>query len=326
MSDEAQQVLGAFSETEETRPDAEAAHVAGTNGSGETTIVDPRRETLPESHGELDVAVMQVDYTIVGSGDDEQPIVHVFGRTDESTLEHVQIVGFRPYFYAPADSVDEERLASYGRLTGWEESDEDGQPYESIRGERLVKIFGQTPRDVGQIRDEFDHYEADILFPNRFLIDNDVRSGIRVEERRAEDGSLVVPHDEVEAVDADATPRVLTFDIEVDDRSGFPEEGEEPIICLASHDSYRDEYVLWLWEAPDGAGSSPDGLADYDPIEGAIDYEVRTYGDEEAMLEAFLDYVDETDPDVLTGWNFDDFDAPDFLDRLEVVDAPHHDY
>src|SRR6056297_1155046 len=218
MSDEAQQVLGAFSETEETRPDAEAAHVAGTNGSGETTIVDPRRETLPESHGELDVAVMQVDYTIVGSGDDEQPIVHVFGRTDESTLEHVQIVGFRPYFYAPADSVDEERLASYGRLTGWEESDEDGEPYESIRGEKLVKIFGRTPRDVGQIRDEFDHYEADILFPNRFLIDKGLTSGVEVPLREDDDGGLRVHEAEVRPADVQATPRVNVFDIEVDDR------------------------------------------------------------------------------------------------------------
>ncbi|ELZ13717.1 DNA polymerase B region [Halovivax asiaticus JCM 14624] len=326
MSDEAQQVLGAFSETEETRPDAEAAHVAGTNGSGETTILDPRRETLPEPQGKLDIAVMQVDYTIVGAGDDEQPIVHVFGRTAESTLEHVQIVGFRPYFYAPVDSVDEERLASYGRLTGWEEFDEDDEPYESIRGERLVKIFGQTPRDVGQIRDEFDHYEADILFPNRFLIDKDVRSGIRVPERRTDDGSLVVPHDEVEPVDADATPRVQTFDIEVDDRSGFPEDGEEPIICLASHDSYRDEYVLWIWEADEGDGTPPSTLAEYDPIEGEIDHDVRAFDSEEAMLEAFLAYIDETDPDVLTGWNFDDFDAPYLLDRLEDRNGPHHDF
>ncbi len=44
------------------------------------------------------------------------------------------------------------------------------------------------------------------------------------------------------------------------------------------------------------------------------------------MLDAFLDYIDETDPDVLTGWNFEDFDAPYFLDRLERLEGPHHDY
>ncbi|MFC3957294.1 DNA-directed DNA polymerase [Halovivax cerinus] len=325
MSDEAQQVLGAFSD-EETRPDAEAAHVAGAGRSSDATVLDPRRETLPDSQGDLDVAVMQVDYTIVGRGDDERPIVHVFGRTDGDELEHIQVVGFRPYFYAPTESVDDDRLASYDRITDWDEADEDGQPYESIRGTRLTKIYGQTPRDVGQIRDEFDHYEADILFPNRFLIDKDVRSGICVPERRADDGSVIVPHDEVEAVDADATPRVQTFDIEVDDRSGFPEDGEEPIICLASHDSYRDEYLLWIWAADDGDGELPFALDEYEPIEGEIDHDVRAFETEEAMLESFLGYVDETDPDVLTGWNFDDFDAPYLLDRLDVLDGPHHDH
>ncbi|MFC6717519.1 DNA-directed DNA polymerase [Natrialbaceae archaeon GCM10025810] len=311
---------------DEERPDEEAAHVAGNGGSSAADVIDVLEETLPEATGELDLAVMQVDYTVAGYGDDEQPIMHVFGRTPDGDLEHVQVVGFRPYFYAPTESLERPPERQYERLTGSEEVDENGDPYESIRGEKLTKIFGQTPRDVGQVRDDFEHYEADILFPNRFLIDKDVRSGIRVPERRAEDDSIVVPHDEIDAVDVDAEPRVLTFDIEVDDRSGFPEDGEEPIVCLTSHDSYRDEYVMWLYEAPIGDGEVPTEITDYDPIEDELDHEVRSYADEEAMLEAFLDYVDETDPDVLTGWNFEDFDAPYFLDRLEVLDGPHHDY
>ncbi|MFB6358747.1 MAG: alpha/beta family hydrolase, partial [Thiohalorhabdaceae bacterium] len=60
--------------------------------------------------------------------------------------------------------------------------------------------------------------------------------------RRRADGKLEVPHEEVEPADVQATPRVHTMDIEVDDRRGFPEEGEEPIVCLTSHDSYDDEY------------------------------------------------------------------------------------
>ncbi len=44
------------------------------------------------------------------------------------------------------------------------------------------------------------------------------------------------------------------------------------------------------------------------------------------MLEAFVDYIVDTDPDVLTGWNFDDFDAPYFLDRLEELQSYNHDF
>ncbi len=323
MTEAGQTGLAEFSPESAERPDEEAAAVAG-DGTGESTaVIDVREETLPESTGELELAVMQVDYTIAGYGDDERPIMHVFGRTAEGELEHVQVVGFRPYFYAPTASLERPPEEAYDRLTGSREEDRNGEPYESIRGKKLAKIFGQTPRDVGQVRDEFEHYEADILFPNRFLIDKDVRSGIRVPERRADDDSLVVPHEEVEATDVDAEPRVQTFDIEVDDRSGFPEDGEEPIICLTSHDSYRDEYVMWLYEAPIGDGPIPDAVEEYDPIEGPIDHEVRRFAEEEAMLEAFVDYIRETDPDVLTGWNFEDFDAPYLLDRLEELQGGH---
>ncbi len=328
MTEAGQTGLDAFSPETETRPDEEAAHVAGNGGATLDEVIDVQRETLPDADGDLELAVMQVDYTVSGYGDDEYPVVHVFGRTPgpDHTLEHVKVLGFRPYFYVPTDTLDEDALERHDRITGWEETDEDGAPYESIRGERLTKIFGQTPRDVGQMRDEFDHYEADILFPNRLLIDKDIRSGIRVPERRADDGSIHVPHDELEACDVEATPRVQTFDIEVEDRHGFPEDGEEPIICLASHDSYRDEYILWVFEADDGEGIVPDHLEAYDPIEGDIDHEVRAFDTEEAMLEAFVDYIVETDPDVLTGWNFDDFDAPYFLDRLEELEGAHHEY
>jgi len=53
---------------------------------------------------------------------------------------------------------------------------------------------------------------------------------------------------------------------------------------------------------------------------GEIDFEVRTFETEAAMLDAFIEYIDDTDPDLLTGWNFEDFDAPYVLDRLEVLD------
>ncbi|MDF9745130.1 DNA-directed DNA polymerase [Natrinema salsiterrestre] len=318
--------FGGDSEERDDRPAEEAVAIAGNGGAEAAEVIDVVEETLPQPEGELELAVMQVDYTIAGYGDEERPIMHVFGRTTDGTLEHVQVVGFQPYFYAPTDTLERPPEEQYDRLTGSREYGEDGEPYESIRGEKLTKIFGQTPRDVGQVRDDFEHYEADILFPNRFLIDKDIRSGIRVPERRADDDSLVVPHTEVEATDVDADPRVNTFDIEVDDRQGFPEDGEEPIVCLTSHDSYRDEYIMWLYEAPIGDGDIPTEIDDYDPIEGEIEHEVRSFEEEEAMLEAFIEYIDETDPDILTGWNFEDFDAPYFLDRLEELAGPDHEY
>lgn len=304
--------------------EAEARAVAGGDGQRADSVVDDA-DWLPDADGELELSVMQVDYTVEGSGDDEQPIVHVFGRTDDRELVHVHVHEFEPYFYAPVGTVDDERIAQYDGLVDYRETDDDGEPFESIRGERLVKVIGRTPRDVGQVRDEFDHYEADILFPDRLLIDKDINSGVRVPERRDDDGDVHVHHEEIEAVETNVTPRINTFDIEVDDRQGFPEDGEETIVCLTSHDSYRDEYVNWLYQSPAGV-DGPAALERYDPIEDDFEAEVKVFEEEEAMLDAFLGYVEDTDPDILTGWNFDDFDAPYLLDRIERLQGTHHEY
>jgi len=296
------------------RPAAEARAVAGDGQGQAQAVVDPGERRYPDPDGELELAVTQVDYTLDGSGRDERPVLHVFGRTVDGVAEHVRVHGFRPYFYAPTETLTDELLSQAAIL--------DTEPgYTSIRGEALTRLYARTPRDVGEVRDRFDHYEADILFPNRLLIDKGITSGVRVPVRRAADGALDVPHDELEAVEVTATRRVNTFDLEVDDRSGFPEDGEEPILCLTSHDSTRDEYVVWHFVAPDGDGETPDALADHELLDASATVEVRNFTSEAAMLEAFLDYLDETDPDVLTGWNFADFDAPYLLDRLGRLDG-----
>jgi len=310
---------GAEGEGDGARPDEEARAIAGEGENG-YDVVDIADVKFPDASGELDLVVAQVDYTIVGSGPGERPVIHVFGRTADGEAEHVRVHGFRPYFYAPTETIDVGDVEEIESVTGWEGG------YESIRGESLTKIFGQTPRDVGAIRDRFEHYEADILFPNRFMIDKDITSGVSVPLRRADDGSLDVPHEEVEAVEADGDLRVNTFDIEVDDRQGFPEDGEEPIVCLTSHDSVRDEYVAWLYEAPDAEVPAPEAIADHEPLVEAGEIDIRSFDTEEAMLAAFIDYVDETDPDVMTGWNFTDFDAPYLIDRLQRLESDGHDY
>jgi len=322
----------------------EARHV--TQGDEVAELVDLSEHRFPEADGSVELAVTQVDYTVEGVGDEEYPVLHVFGRTPAREAEHVRVLDFEPYFYTPVDDLDheapddrplresdfvddrlmEERIVGVqtrgDRDPSLDEPEADEVVlHESIRGEELVRVFGQTPRDVGQLRDRFDHYEADILFPNRLLIDKDVTSGVRVPAQRADDGTLKVHHEQLTAVDLDVEPRVHTFDIEVDDRSGFPEDGEETIICMTSHDSYRDEYVAWLYDAPDATVEAPEKLEGFEfwNPDGDATVELRVFETETAMHEDYVDYLTETDPDVLTGWNFDDFDAPYYVARLDEL-------
>ncbi len=342
------------SDAEDARPTEEAAAVAGSEGV-DAAVVETSERRFPDSTGEVRCVVTQVDYTVEGNGDDEYPVLHVFGRIPNSAGDdepiHVRIHGFRPYFYTPitdldlAADADDPLVASdvidsrleHDRLPGLEtygdlaaegrdigeHAEEELVVYESIRGESLLKVFGQTPRDVGQLRDRFEHYEADILFPNRLLIDKDIKSGVRVPERRLGDGSLKIHHTEIEPIDLEAESRVHTLDIEVDDRHGFPEDGEQTIVCLTSHDSYRDEYVVWLYESPQGV-PGPEVIDGYDPIgDGDLEADVRAFDDEAEMLNDYLEYIEETDPDYLTGWNFDDFDAPYLIDRIDRLSNRH---
>ncbi|MFC7226662.1 DNA-directed DNA polymerase [Salinirubellus salinus] len=345
---EAQSTFGDFGAGDE-RPEGEAEHVAG-NGGQHAELVDIDEERFPPTDERVEFSVTQVDYTVEGYGDDEFPVLHVFGReeAEDGTPEpvHARVYGFRPYFYTPladlghgdtdgpvtTDDLTDSRIVEEARLTGVEtygdlradghlvdeeHADDELVVHRSIRDEDLVKVFGQTPRDVGQLRDQFDHYEADILFPNRLLIDKDINSGVSVPAREGSGEALRVHHTEIAPVDLQVSPRVNTFDIEVDDRSGFPEDGEEPIVCLTSHDSYDDEYVVWLYTAPDGV-AGPDDLSGYDPIgEDELDVRVEAFDDEGEMLHAFVEYLRETDPDVLTGWNFEDFDMPYLIDRID---------
>ncbi len=294
------------------RRTAEAQAVAGNADPVVTEIISAEADALPTAEETLELAVTQVDYTVEGSGEHERPVIHVFGRTAGDELEHVRVHGFRPYFYAPTATLEETDLARE-EITGHEDG------YESIRGEALTRIYARTPRDVGNIREEFDHYEADILFPNRFLVDRDITSGVSVPMRRGDDGAIYAHAEEIDPVDMSPNLRVNTFDIEVEDRAGFPEDGEEEIISISSHDSSRDEYIAWLSEPSESEEIAPDGLPDHDPLDPDTAIEVRSFTEEAEMLDSFLEYITETDPDVLTGWNFADFDAPYLLDRLEVV-------
>ncbi len=314
----------------------EARVVTGSGGGRVSDVIDVDEAKFPDSTGTVELMITQIDYAVEGYGSDEYPVVHVFGRrpaenvsgnTDHDTVEHLRVLGVEPYFYAPTVELDIDPVEEYDVVIGTRESDPDGNAYESIRGEPLTRIVTRTPRDVGNIRDDFaTTFEADILFPNRFLIDNGLNGGIRVEERRLDNEETIQVHEgHLEPADVDAEMRVNTFDIEVDDRRGFPEDGEEPIICLTSHDSYDDEYVVWLYDAPEATVPPPEDLPDYEGIvesdDGVVlDFRVETFEAEDAMLDAFVEYLDESDPDVLTGWNFEDFDAPYLLDRMEELD------
>jgi DNA polymerase elongation subunit (family B) len=253
-----------------------------------------------EKEGE-EIGVLKVNYTVESDEDGPHPVVHVFGRTREGKGRHIRVTGFRPYFYAPNEEVEDD-VVEDERVTGTETG------FESIDGDDLTRIYTRIPADVGEVRESYTHYEADILFPNRFRIDKDVKSGMRLGDVDEQDVDFEIDASDVEPCDADSPARTCIIDIEVEDRNGFPEDGEEPVVCLTAWDSFEDEYHVFVWDIDENEVDD-DG------------YVLRAYETEEAMLNGFLDYFEDRDPDVISGWNSNDFDFPYLIDRLEELDG-----
>jgi len=276
------------------------------------------------------LCVLQVNYsTEYLSNDKQRPIIHLFCRDEDRNFVQVDVHGFRPYMYVPENEVQKAKQKQ--GITDVEYN------HTSIRGKNLARVYADVPRTIGNIRDDFDHYEADILFPDRFLIDIDntakttemgITSGVEVPANWESDDRITVRHEDIESAECSVQPRVHTVDIEVEDRNGFPdaEDAEEPIICITSHDSYDDEYVVWSLN-PDSESNPPEELTDYTYIQDErehipsrnTDQSIRVFESEEALLNDYLKYFKRTDPDLITGWNLDDFDMPYLLNRIEKV-------
>jgi len=271
----------------------------GNNKSEASTGVPDQRTA-----GKFQVSITQVEY----SNTPEGPLIHIFGREPDGSARHVQVTGFRPYLYAPADQVDRNPPPSPA-VTDHETL------YTSIRGDRLVRIYTGKPTDVRDVRERYQHFEADIPFATRFMIDMGLTGGVL-------SPSLTADFRDILPADIYAPARVCMLDIECEDARGFPEPARDAIICITCWDSYPDRYTTFIHHAPDPvAGASPLDNAAPTPS-GCFDpdrHEIRVFSSETEMLKGFAAYIRDTDPDILSGWNFLEFDLPYIKRRMETL-------
>jgi DNA polymerase I len=229
--------------------------------------------------------------------------IEMFGKTSEGESITVRYVGFEPYFHlvSPNEAVIREL-----------ESDPNVRRVETIKlfhlGEwedsaKVVVTFPWLVPDFRKrLRDRFTVLAADIPFHHRFIYDMDMGSCIRVFGRRSEGPyttDLVVDMDVLEeTIGDDGNPlkrpnfeniepfnpklKILAFDIETSIR-----EGNIYTICYVVRD--------------DGE------LRNGKPIEGT----------EKEIIEFFGEVIAEEDPDVITGYNIDNFDIPTVMERAK---------
>lgn len=110
--------------------------------------------------------------------------------------------------------------------------------------------------------------------------------------------------------------RILSFDIECAGRKGiFPEPNHDPVIQIANMVMRQGEKEPFLRNVLT--------LNTCAPIVGS---QVLSYPTEKELLEAWSNFVRELDPDILTGYNINNFDVPYLLNRAQHLKVKNFEY
>lgn len=201
------------------------------------------------------------------------------GRGEDKKRRTFKVTGFEPYFFvkdAQLDFADEAIL-----------SIEEG--YKSLFGAELQKITVRDPLVVARLRDSFKHHwEADIRFVRRFLIDKEIKSGFEINSPGWE-----IYHEDVKAVDYQTSPLTVFYDLEIDTPNRIPDWKNPiyPIIANTFYDTRNKQYITQIVDDKVGIHKITD------------DWTLVVVATEEELIKDFGAYLKMTKPDLLANWN-----------------------
>ena len=256
------------------------------------------------------LSINQIEYS-TARGEHPVPTIHIFGRDETGQPHQLNVTGFMPYFYArePLPFITDDVMV-------------DPNEYRSIKGEPCKRIYVVNPSDVRTIREKFYHLEADILFTTRFMIDTNIKSGVSFLNN-----SYECDYREITPVDVDYPARVCFADIECSDKKGWPDSKRDPITCMTCYDSFTKFYTTFL--LLDNLENDMEDIFSAEPLpNGCFNpkcHEILPFDNEKDLLIGISEYITNNDPDILTGWNFTDFDMPYIFGRFDALGISRED-
>jgi DNA polymerase I len=233
--------------------------------------------------------------------------IHLYGKTRDGKSVAVKYLGFEPYFYF-IEPASKESLDSIVHMLGEDNRVTRVEPTIELlyKGEkkRCRKVVATVPWLVPDIRKTILEagtivLAADIPFHFRFMYDMELGSCIRVTGEEFQDDryktDVAVKVDKKDEKDKlenikDFHPEltILSFDVETSLK-------EPKIYCLCCVVKKGDKIDSRQFEGD---------------------------GDERKMIQDFSRFIEESDPDVITGYNIDGFDIPQILDRAKALGMP----
>jgi DNA polymerase elongation subunit (family B) len=291
----------------------------------------------------MDFQILDADYDVTN---DSKPVIRLFGRSADGKSVCCLVPDFEPYFYLKASGdlravggLIKDTFEQVKKVEVVEKFDPVG--YQESRKE-MLKITTFLPKDVPEIRDDvlkirdvlkaegdWEVYESDILFRNRFLIDRDLGGMVWVSvegepvdpakyfqnnnsasRSRCRDfacDSVILASDIKKVENLKLAPlKHLAFDIEclpLDGGMPAPETSPVIMVSFSFEPEYKGHKTLILTAKP---------------VEGA-DKDVLPCRDEVEMLNRFFEIFCEYDPDIVVGYNHQDFDIPYITDRVKAL-------
>jgi DNA polymerase I len=268
---------------------------------------------------ELVFQVLDCDYVLV----DGRPVVRIFGKTKEGKTVCAFYRNFLPYFYvqpkdgATAEIVEYLKKNFTNNLLNIEEVEKYIPIGYQKKKTKLLKLTLKDPSQTPIMRDALKRiefvkniFEADILFKYRFMVDmgiggmkwvkaiGDSTSTITVKTNRCINAkSLELIED-----NTNTDFKYMSIDIEIaSSKEGVPDSKNDAIsmLSMSFHPDYNGKKNIVLVAKHT---KKADG--------------VLTFVNEKKLLEEFLKIIDLFDPDVIVGYNANNFDIPYIVERL----------
>jgi len=258
--------------------------------------------------------VLDCDYIVLGN----KPIVRLFGKTEDGGTACAFYDKLTPYLYVKCADLGE-MTAAIKRKFGFDSEVVDRTvPFGYQKPIKVLMVRTKIPSDVPGVKEFAEQnggtaYEADILFKYRFLVNQEIRGMTWVDVEGKPETTHTV---KCKSLRADSFKRVakmdnaplkyLTFDIEcIAKDGGMPDPKNDPIVMISFHFKpfYKGQETLMLV-----------GKSAY-----AMGTDVVTCPNENELLKKFNEVVNDYDPDVLIGFNINNFDLPYIIQRMEAL-------
>ncbi|MBI4015338.1 MAG: hypothetical protein HY362_01310 [Candidatus Aenigmarchaeota archaeon] len=258
--------------------------------------------------------VLDCDYTMLNG----KPLIRLFCKDESGGTVCFFYENFLPYFYVQSENIETAKKEI--EKTAKAEVVEKFLPIGYGPKVKLLKVIGKDPSKIPDIKETISKvsgiskfFESDILFKYRFMVDNNIKGmgWIDVDCSRTITKTVKCPAYTAKSfkpieVIKNAPLRYMSIDIEcVSKTETIPDMNKDPIVIIS------------LNFFPDYKGAkSMVMVAKTSPkfIENQFNFV-----SEEEMMKRFLEILEDYDPDVVTGYNINNFDLPYIITRLEKL-------